>query len=83
MIVPSKMNGYCLGMIHRVFVLGAVVLTLIEAKAAPLTDEKLQKYFEGEVARIEASSFSGIETADELEEGPAETSSGIAGDAGA
>jgi dienelactone hydrolase len=52
-------------MIHRLFVLGAVVFTLIEAKAVPLTDEKLQKYFEGEVARIEASTFAGIETADD------------------
>jgi len=57
--------GYCFGMIHRLFVFGAFVFTLLAATAAPLTDEKLQKYFEGEVARIEALSFSGIETADD------------------
>src|SRR6187402_2378630 len=65
MIVPCRGPSYSFGMIHRVFVLGAVARAFIGAKAAPLTDEKLQKYFEGEVARIEASSFSGIESAED------------------
>src|SRR5688572_22603778 len=65
MIVPCRESRYGFGMIHRLFVLGAVVFTLIGAKAGPLMDEKLQKYFEDEVARIEASTFTGIETADD------------------
>ena len=50
-------------MIHRFFLAGPVCFLLaLEVAGAPLKDADLQHYFEGEVARIEAGSFKGIES---------------------
>ena len=65
MIVPPTPSGYAWVMIHRLLLLNALIVGIWTARAAPLKDKELQNYFEGEVARIEASSFSGIETADD------------------
>ena len=43
------------------------LLVCSSAVAAPLKDAGLQKYFEGEVARIEAKSFEGIKSRDDWE----------------
>src|SRR5688500_14299093 len=52
-------------MIQWYFVLAAMFCSVSAVVAAPLKDAKLQKYFEGEVARIEAHSFAGIDSAED------------------
>ena len=50
------------GMNHRILILGLGLFVSVGAGAAPLKDAGLQQYFEGEVAKIEAGSFAGIES---------------------
>src|SRR5688500_10264859 len=52
-------------MIQRCFALGAILFGVSAAIASPLNDEKLQKYFESEVARIEAHCFAGIDSTED------------------
>lgn len=52
-------------MIHHALKLLFVLAASLCCAAAPLNDATLQKYFEGEVARIQAKSFEGIESSED------------------